>query len=155
MEISVDQLFNMIQAEKKTGEVIPLPRDFYRNAIQKLSKLEQIQEDQQHSGNFKKLLSQVRERRVQKLLIYLAYNKQLPSLVPEEEEELYRGIKALLDKKEAGVTKVRKIRIIAETPELVMPNGGKSGPYKEHQVIETTDNYEAEFLLNNKLGEQI
>ncbi|MGI0141072.1 MAG: hypothetical protein ACREBF_00250 [Candidatus Micrarchaeales archaeon] len=155
MDVSVEQLFSMLQAERKTGEVIPLPRDFYKNAVQKLSKLEQAQEDIQHSGNFRKLLATVKERRTQKLLIYLAYNKQLPSQVPEEEEELYKSIKHLLEEKTNHAEQLRKIKISTDVPELVMPNGQKAGPYKQHQVIESADNYETDFLLNNKLAEQI
>ncbi|MDE1869741.1 MAG: hypothetical protein KGH71_02015 [Candidatus Micrarchaeota archaeon] len=154
MEITVEQLYNMSQSEKKTGEVLPLPKDFYKVAESKLKFLES-DSDQQHFGNFKKLLTSVKERRIQKLLIYLAYNKLLPSQVPEEEEELYSKVKLLLNSNEPPSQKLRRIRITTEMPQLVMPNGLKSGPYKQNQLLEMSDNYEAEFLLNNKLGEQV
>lgn len=154
MDVSVDSLYNMVQAERKTGEVIQLPKDFYRIAEIKLQAIEKSQ-DMQHVNNFKKLLASIKERRIQKLLIYLAYNKLLPIQVPEEEEELYRKVKLLLENKQDAMARIRRVRITTEMPELMMPNGSKSGPYKQNQVLELTGDYEIEFLLNNKLGEQI
>lgn len=154
MEITVEQLYNMSLSEKKTGEVLPLPKEFYKVAESKLKSLESGG-DPQHLGNFKKLLASVKERRIQKLLIYLAYNKVLPSQVPEEEEELYSKVKLLLNSNEPPSQKLRRIRVTTEMPQLMMPNGIKSGPYKQNQLLELSDNYEAEFLLNNKLGEQV
>jgi hypothetical protein len=95
----------------------------------------------------------LKERRVQKLLIYLAYNKQLPSQIPEEEEMLYSRIRVLLDGTGGTEDKIKRVRILSELPELMMPNGGKVGPFKQNQVIEIANANEVEFLLNNKLGE--
>lgn len=154
MDISVDSLYTMVQAERKTGEVIPLPKEFYRSAELRLQIIEKSQ-DMAHVNNFKKLLASIKERRIQKLLIYLAYNKLLPMQVPEEEEELYRKVKLLLESKQDGTARIKRVRVTTEMPELMMPNGAKSGPYKQNQVLEITNDYETEFLLNNKLGEQI
>ncbi|MDE1855682.1 MAG: hypothetical protein KGH49_00365 [Candidatus Micrarchaeota archaeon] len=154
MEISVEQLFNMLQSERKTGEVLPLPKDFYKEASQQLGSLEGSP-DKQHSANFRKLLASVKERRIQKLLIYLAYNKQLPNQVPDEEEELYKNIRLLLESKASNVQQLRRVKISADMPELTMPNGSRVGPYKKSQVLEVADNYAADFLVNNKLAEQV
>ncbi len=151
MEITTEGLFNSLQNEKRTGEIVSLPKDFYKKAEEYLK--EGLQGDDQRAANFKKLLTSLKERRVQKLLIYLAYNKQLPSQIPEEEEVLYNRIRSLLDGTGSSEEKIKRVRILSELPELMMPNGGKVGPFKQNQVIEVANANEVEFLLNNKLGE--
>ena len=155
MEISVENLFNMLQQERKTGEVLPLPKTFYKDAERESQNLEKQSADSQHPGNFRKLLATIKERRTQKLLIYLAYNKQLPNQMPDEEEQLYKSIRLLLDGNSNFEQKLRKVKMLEEIPELQMPNGKLAGPYKQNQIIELADNYEVEYLLSNKLGEQI
>lgn len=154
MEITVDSLYTMVQSERKTGEVISLPKDFYSSANKALKTIESG-EDVSHANNFKKLLASIKERRIQKLLIYLAYNKLLPATMPQEEEELYQKVRFLLESKQDATPRLKKVKITTEMPELMMPNGSKSGPYKENQILEMTNEDEMEFLLNNKLAEQI
>ncbi|MDE1846553.1 MAG: DNA replication complex GINS family protein [Candidatus Micrarchaeota archaeon] len=155
MEVSVEQLFNMLQAEKKTGEIIPLPANFYKKAGAEADSLEKSSPDPQHPTNFRKLLSSIKERRTQKLLIYLAYNKQLPGQMPDEEEQLFKSIRSLINGGLGEIARTKKVRISADIPELIMPNGGKTGPYKQNQVVEFAEDYEADFLLSNKLGEKV
>ncbi|MDE1825215.1 MAG: hypothetical protein KGH61_00840 [Candidatus Micrarchaeota archaeon] len=145
----------MLQAERKTGEVIPLPSNFYKEAQQQSAHIEVHEAGAQHKANFKKLLETLKERRLQKLLIYLAYNKQLPTLMPEEEWQIYNKIKNIINSNEDASQKLKKLRIAADLPELMMPNGSKTGPYKQNQTIETGNDYETQFLINNKLAEPI
>ena len=145
----------MLQAERKTGEVIPLPANFYKEAQRQSIQIEAHEAGAQHKANFKKLLETLRERRLQKLLIYLAYNKQLPGQMPEEEGQIYNKIKGIISSNSDASEKLKKLRITTDLPELVMPNGSKTGPYKQNQSLETGDDYETEFLLNNKLAEPI
>src|SRR5437660_698882 len=156
METSIDSLFSMLQAEQKTGEILPLPKTFYKSIQKQLDSFpESSDKEGQHNKNFRKLLTNIKEKRLQKLLIYLAYNKQLPSQIPDEEEEIYLKIKKTLEKGIEHTQRLKKIKIATEMPELVMPNGNKIGPYKHNQVVELEDANEADFLLNNKLGEPI
>lgn len=153
MEISAEGLFSSLQNEKKTGELVALPKDFYKK-VEHYIKIDLQNGEDPKTANFKKLLANLRERRTQKLLIYLAYNKQLPTQIPEEEEELYNRIRKLLENT-GNPEKIRKIKILSELPELMMPSGEKLGPYKQNQIIDITKTNEVEFLLNNKLGEII
>lgn len=150
-EISAESLFDILQEEKRTGEIKQLPKDFYKKAAQHM----QTSFDGQYVANFKKLLTGIKERRVQKVLIYLAYNKQLPAQVPEEEERLYRSIKTLLVEKQESMDGIKKIKILTDLPEVLTTRGSKVGPYKQNQVVELTDDTDVDFLVNNKLGEII
>ncbi|MDE1864024.1 MAG: hypothetical protein KGH77_01170 [Candidatus Micrarchaeota archaeon] len=85
----------------------------------------------------------------------MAYNKQLPTLMPEEEWQIYNKIKNIINSNEDASQKLKKLRIAADLPELMMPNGSKTGPYKQNQTIETGNDYETQFLINNKLAEPI
>lgn len=158
-ELSVDYLFSKFQEERKTGELLPLAKDFYKKSEEYIKK-EMITEPNETKTrqieNFKRLLTEIQERRIQKILIYIAYNKKLPTLVPEEEENLYSEIKAQISN--AYViqgAKVPKVRMIADIPEVVIQTGKKIGPFSKNQIIEVSDEAELEFLLNNKLCEII
>lgn len=134
--------------------MIPLAKNFYKKA-QEYAITVSAEQNPQVAQNYKKLLASIKERRSQKLLIYLAYNKQLPTQMPDEEEALYNKIKVLLNEKEDQIEKARKVKIETEMPELFMPNGGKIGPFKQNQIVELSNESEVAFLLNNKLGEEI
>jgi hypothetical protein len=71
--------------------------------------------------------------------------------MPEEEEELHRRLKIVVES--ATGEKLTRIKIIARTPELITPNGKRIGPYEENEVIEVSDKHDTEYILNNKIGE--
>jgi DNA replication initiation complex subunit (GINS family) len=153
MEVTTEQLYNILQSEKKTGELLPLPKEFYKYAEQYLKGLEPSSEDKpQMITNFRKLLLSIKEKRTQKLLIYIAYNKQLPTQIPEEEEDLYKKIKNILEGTDHS-QKLKKLKINVDMPEIIMPNGNKIGPFKQNQIVESAAQDEVEFLINNKLCE--
>ncbi|MGC9010788.1 MAG: hypothetical protein ACP5JN_01415 [Candidatus Micrarchaeia archaeon] len=153
-EITAELLFEKIQSEKKTGELLPLPIDFYENANLTKEKMESSAnfENKQYVENFKKLLNQLIEKRIQKVLIYLAYNKQLPYPVPKQEEEIYKKVKAIIAG-EANIYSATKIKINLDVPEIITPKGKKIGPFSKGQIVEVEDNSDVEFILQNKIGE--
>ncbi len=155
-ELTPEVLFEKLQAEKKTGELLTLPIDFYQAAEKEEKRLElnSTFENKHYLENFKKLLNQLKERRIQKVLIYLAYNKQLPQPIPKEEEDIYNKVKELI----SGESKVKpstKIKINIDIPEIITPKGSKIGPFSKGQIVEMEDNSEVEFILQNKIGEII
>lgn len=157
--VTFDYLFDLFQEEKKKGDIQPLAKDFYIEALEYIKKLEQngnmSVETTKKTENFKKLFVGLKERRKQKLLIYLAYNKSLPEKIPFDEELLYMKIKNTLNEQSQNETKLLKLKINSDIPEIITPNGSKLGPFNQNQIIEINNNIDLEFLINNKVGELI
>ncbi len=99
------------------------------------------------------MLLNLKERRKQKLLTYIAYGKILPVVIPEEEEALYEEIRAVLDKSaEPGVS---KMRVVSSIPEVLTAEGRKIGPYKQGEIIEIGNSRDVEFMIKNKIAEPV
>ena len=149
------ELFAKLQEEKKTGELLQLQADYYT----KLDKHLEIKNDGAFEGNKDKentikILSSLKKRRTQKILVYLAYGKSLPSQIPVEEEDLYNQIKKILNK-EHKTNPTTKIRINVQVPEIITQAGVKLGPYKQNEIIELNKEEDINFILSNKIGEII
>jgi DNA replication initiation complex subunit (GINS family) len=152
-----ENLYNYLQEEKKTGDLQPLPKDFYKVSTEYFNKMK-VDSDSESATkqrmNFEILLTKLKERRKQKLLIYLAYQKKLPSKTPLEEEEIFFKIKNIIDNEPERI-KISRIKINEDIPEIISPKGEKIGPLNKNQIIELTDKNEVEFLIKNKIGEII
>jgi GINS complex subunit Sld5. len=155
-EITPEVIFSKLQAERKTGELLPLPVDFYEQIDKEIENLKKNQsvEGKQYLENFTRLVNQLRERRTQKLLIYLAYNKQLPQPIPRSEENLFKKIKAIMNEETKSV-QAKRIKINLDIPEIITPDGNKIGPFSKDQIIEINDDKQIEYILRNKIGELV
>ncbi|MFP3278733.1 MAG: hypothetical protein RXP92_00235 [Candidatus Micrarchaeota archaeon] len=155
-EITPEVIFSKLQAERKTGELLPLPADFYEQIDKEIENLKKNpnMESKQYLENFMKLVNQLKEKRMQKVLIYLAYNKQLPQPIPRFEENLFKRIKAIINE-ESKPSQVKRIKINLDIPEIITPEGNKIGPFSKDQIIEIDDSKEIEYILQNKIGELI
>ena len=155
-EITPEVIFSKLQAERKTGELLPLPADFYEQIDKEIESLKKksSMDNKQYLENFIKLVNQLKERRIQKVLIYLAYNKQLPQPIPRSEENLFKRIKAIINEETKSV-QAKRIKINLDIPEIITPEGNKIGPFSKDQIIEIDDNKEIEYILRNKIGELI
>ncbi len=151
-ENSAEVLFAKLDAERKTGELLQLPRDFYseHGSIANVPEVENGKQTQ----NTKKTLETLKAKRIQKILIYLAYGKTPPQPMPVEEENIYNEIKRILNK-EIPLQKTTKIRIIAKIPEIITTSGHKIGPFESGEIITSEKAKDIEFIINNKLGEII
>jgi DNA replication initiation complex subunit (GINS family) len=153
--ITTELIFTKLQQEKNTGELTTLQSDFYSQANTLLSKLNAeapAETSVKQLENAQKMLFSLRERRKQKLLMYVAYDKPLPAPVPEEEETLYNEIRQIIIK-DNPQPKASKIKITNDIPEVLTAKGRKIGPYKRGEVVEVTDTSDAEFIIKNKIGE--
>lgn len=150
MVISAEELFNVLRNEKKTGELQPLPKNFYEQAAKTATGAETKEGGQQQS--VQKAINAIKERRTQKILIYLAYGRTPTAPMPLEEEELYNQIKKIL-KSESNNIKATKIKITAHIPEIITTTGNKIGPYEQNEVIELYDKEDVKFIVDNKIGE--
>jgi len=136
--------------------LLPLPADFYEQIDKEIESLKKnsSMDNKQYLENFIKLVNQLKERRIQKVLIYLAYNKQLPQPIPRSEENLFKRIKAIMSEETKSV-QAKRIKINLDIPEIITPEGNKIGPFSKDQIIEIDDNKEIEYILQNKIGELI
>jgi DNA replication initiation complex subunit (GINS family) len=151
--LEIENLFSRLDSEKKTGELLQLPEDFYTNVNEEVSKLEETDHNgTKQAANTKKTLAQFKNLRMQKILIYLAYNKQLPSPLPKEETEAYKAIKKLLEG-EINIPKATKIRILEKVPEIITTSGKKIGPFEKGEIVTPEKETDIEFIVNNKIGE--
>ncbi len=154
--ITSETIFSKLQTEKVTGELQPLQKDFYSQASVFINTLERenTSENAKQLENTRRMLAILRERRKQKLLVYLAYDRQLPSQVPDEEEYLYNEISKLLTK-DIPNSKLSRLKITTDIPEVITAEGRKIGPFKVGEVIEVSNSGDAEFIVKNKIGETI
>lgn len=154
----LEELFNKISEEKKTRELLPLAEDFYDKITLNIEKSKKISEETEKTDNIekniKKLLENIKKIRTQKLLLYLAYDRKLPTPIPNEEESLYKYIKNILNKTSEGI-KLKKVKIINTIPEIISPEGKKLGPFIKGEIIIPESDSETEFMIKNKIGEII
>jgi DNA replication initiation complex subunit (GINS family) len=151
-EVYTEALFAKLDEERKTGTLLPLGKDFYEEIEKEIKKQEKEGGRKAETQNKKTTLNKLRSKRTQKILVYLAYNKPLPSQVPAEEEALYYQILKTINK-EVPPPKTAKIKILIKIPEIITTKGNKLGPYQEGEVIQVEDPDDAEFMVNNKIGE--
>ena len=103
LKMTTEMLFLKLNEEKNRGELLPLQKEFYFAAAEFIRELESEtggQPNQKQAENTRKLVENLKDKRRQKLLIYLAYEKPLPQPVPEEEEGLYNEIRKILNRNE-------------------------------------------------------
>ncbi len=151
--IQTEFLFSRLAEEKKTGELLPLPASFYREVEETIKKHDKTGTPAEQQ-NKQTILNLLKAKRTQKILIYIAYGKQIPVQLPSEEEALYYQILKILNK-EANIPRTTKIKILINIPEIITTQGNKIGPYQEGEVIQMEDSGDAEFIINNKIGEII
>jgi hypothetical protein len=148
-ENSAEILFGKLDSERKTGELQQLSSDFYETIERGM-----VDPKNNDSINAKKTLDTLKAKRMQKILVYLAYGKPLPSQMPAEEENIYNEIKRIISK-EITAPKTTKIKIKAKIPEIVTSSGQKIGPFEEGEIITAEKAKDITFILNNKLGEVV
>ena len=98
------------------------------------------------------MLASLIEKRRQKILLYIAYNKPLPAAVPAEDEKLYSDLRSVLSSNDSRV-KISKLKITSDIPEVLTAEGRKIGPFRQGEVVEVTDSNDIEFMIKNKIGE--
>jgi len=148
--ISITDLFNKLKSERNTGELLPMPADFYAIAEKYINDLASAG-NATEAENARKLLGMIKEKRKQKLLIYLAYGRPLPKPIPEEEESLYNEVAKLISNNSSHTV---KIKIKTDLPKIVTPSGKELGPFKTGEVVEISEE-DAEFVLMNSIGEKV
>jgi DNA replication initiation complex subunit (GINS family) len=142
-------IIEFYKKEKNTSRLIPIDRNFYTEAENLIKNTGNDTE----KANINNTLNFLKEKRVQKILIYLAYDKQIGNEVTPEESDLYLKIKSLLKKNK--ITASTKIKINIDVPEIITTSGTKLGPYNKNEIIELNSNEDMIFIIENKIGEKL
>lgn len=159
-----DILWQVTQKEKQTNELQLLPRTFYNDIFQYIKSLDSANLSEEETAlrkNTIKLLNELHDRRKQKILIYVAYKKQLPQPAIEEEQEFYKKLSMTANENKINLTATKKpntllLKSLQALPEIILPSGKKIGPFEKDQVIELNGNEEdANFLINNTICQKI
>ena len=157
LTITSDLLFSRLNEEREKGALTSLPKEFYSEARAFVDSMNDDASgaNQKQTANARRMLHELKEKRKQKILIYLAYDKPLPQPMPDEEEALYNEIRRILNRTGEASEKTARIKILSDVPEILTSEGRKIGPYQQGAVVEMPRGADADFVLKNKIGELI
>ena len=156
-DLTYEYIWQIYQKEKQTNELSILPKTFYNDAHIFIKKLEDENEKEDSSSiksNTQKLINSIFERRKQKIMMYVALNKNIPSIT-EEEMEFYKKIIDLynsskLTHQDAQDVK-QQLTATKDIPEILLPSGKKIGPIKKEQAVNIENVKDIDFLLTTSL----
>lgn len=160
--ITYDYLWQAYQKEKQTNQLLLLPKTFYSDTVEFVKK---YRGDKSLNitvmENTIKLLNEFFERRKQKILIYIAYDKQLPQPISNNEIEFYNKLlqivkseKLNLDAK-SSINTPNTLKSAKDIPEIILPSGNKLGPLRKNQIIEMENEQDRTYLIENTICERI
>lgn len=152
--ISYDYIWRFYQKEKQTNQLLPTGRSFYSEVI---GFTNSSGSDQQRL-NLERVVNELFEKRKQKIVLYVAYGRQPPSM-SDAETEFYTKLVDIvgghkLDRSNGSDKKSKLMRSLKDIPEIVLPSGGKVGPLKKDDVIEGPEKEaDADYLIKNTICE--
>ncbi len=157
-------LWQVTQKEKQTNELQLLPKTFYNDVddfIRSFDNKELSEEDIGLKKNTMRLLNDLHERRKQKILIYVAYKKQMPQPAILSEQDFYKKLSQVASENKIDFAATQKpntflLKSLQSIPEIILPSGRKVGPLEKGQIIELGGNGEdADFLINNTICQKM
>jgi DNA replication initiation complex subunit (GINS family) len=158
IDTGYELLWQMNQKEKQTNELLLLPRTFYEDTkefVKSLEKPSATEDETNMRKNALRLLEELKERRRQKIIIYVAYKKSLPQPTITEEEALYGRIVAAINNDTTKQGKQERdegaLKMLQPIPEIILPSGKKVGPFDKGQMVEIENRSDADFLINNMI----
>ena len=159
--ISYEFLWEILQKERSSNSLQLVPKNFYSEVFDFIKaakeKNQKSEETDIQITNVERLIFEIFEKRKQKIVLYVAYKKPIPSPVVDVELDLYNKLMdiytntKIIGQKEAK-TQQNMLRVIIEKlPEVFLPSGLKIGPLEKGQVIEVADKADSAFLIDNSL----
>lgn len=159
--VSYDYLWQAYQKEKQTNQLLLVPKTFYEDAAEFINNTKQSSNsDPSIRENASRILNEFFEKRKQKILIYIAYNKQLPQPISNSETEFYNKVLQAVKSERLDLTKDIKngnhtLKSLKSIPEIVLPSGNKLGPLAKDQVIDSLEEPDRNYLIENAICEQL
>jgi len=155
--LTYDYIWQIYQKEKQTNELSVLSKTFYNDVSSFIKKLENENENEDSSVikiNTQKLINSIFERRKQKIMMYVALNKNIPS-VTEEEMEFYKKTTELYSATKLAYQDMQQTKpqltAAQDIPEILLPSGKKIGPFKKEQTVKIDNIKDINFLLTASL----
>ena len=155
--ISYDYLWQAYQKEKQTNQLLLTPKTFYEDVIKFLNETKTT--DSVLKENTINLLTNFFEKRKQKIIIYVAYNKSLPQPISNNELEFYNKLLQLVKSEKLELTaqtkniKPNTLKSMKDIPEIILPSGNRIGPLQKDQVIEMENSQDRTYLIENIICE--
>ncbi len=152
--VSYDYLWQAYQKEKQTNQLLLLSKTFYEDVN------EFIIQGGKNKGsplyeNTQKLLDEFFEKRKQKILIYVAYNRPLPQPISNIELDFYNKILQTTKTErltaQGKETRATTLKSAKDIPEIILPSGRKFGPLKKDQEIGSIEEQDKVYLLENAI----
>jgi DNA replication initiation complex subunit (GINS family) len=159
--LSYDYLWQAYQKEKQTNQLLLVSKTFYEDAVELINNTSPDKSlDPAMRENAARILSEFYEKRKQKILIYIAYNKQLPQPISNSEIEFYNKVlqavkSEKLDLTKKGVKNTHVLKSLKDIPEIILPSGNKVGPLTKDQIIDTLGEQDRKYLIENTICEQL
>lgn len=163
-DLTYETLWQITQKEKQTNELQLLPKTFYKDINEFLSgfsEKELTESEETTKKNTIRLLNDLYERRKQKILIYVAYKKQIPQPAIQTELDFYNRVLEFANGNSVEVLTPQKphahiLKSLQSIPEIILPSGKKIGPFEKGQVLEIAgDEGDVEFLVNNTICQRV
>ncbi len=166
-DITYETIWQITQREKQTNELQLLPKTVYgdiQSLLTSLNTKEPTEEEVSIRKNVMKLIGELYERRKQKILIYVAYKKQLPQPAIQREVDFYNKALELANRNkfEVGTAQpeqrsdIQLLMSLQTIPEILLPSGKKAGPFEKGQVVEMANNEEdIKFLITNTICKKV
>jgi hypothetical protein len=153
-DISYDFIWRFYQREKQTNQLLPTGKNFYDEilAYNNSSAVEQ------QRANIQKITAELFEKRKQKIILYVAYRRNPPSM-SNSETEFYTKMVELSNMHVLSIVsqsskKSKLMRSLKDIPEIVLPSGSKIGPIKKDEIIDgSISETDAEYLIRNTICE--
>jgi hypothetical protein len=154
-DISYDYIWNILQKEKQTNQLMQLNRTFYSDI---LDYLEKTSLNEQQKANMEKILFGLFEKRKQKIFLYLAYGKPLPTQIDDTENVFYTHLIEEVSKykidRDSKMKSNKILRSLTDIPEIILPSGRKLGPLKKNEILDIKDSpADMTYLINNAICE--
>lgn len=158
-DITYEILWQTYQKERQSNELQLVPKSFYDDFKEFINSHGTGTEDEKgQKENAARLLTGIFEKRRQKILIYVAYARQLPSPATQQDTEFYEQAIKLLKSNAPDyskeVQKTQTLRSAQSIPQIILPSGRKIGPLDGGQLISMDNKEDAAFLVNSGICKQ-
>ena len=161
-KMTYDYLWELNQKEKQTNQLLSISKSFYTDALTFINSLNPTDDATASTkSNAINILTGIFEKRRRKILVYVAYGKPLPQPISDMEQEFCNQVQDILKVNKLDNINIKtadkvSLRSLKDIPEVILPSGNKTGPFKKDQVIEL-GSYESdiEYLLSNAICERL
>ncbi|MCL4389085.1 MAG: hypothetical protein M1528_02205 [Candidatus Marsarchaeota archaeon] len=161
--LTYDILWQINQKEKQSNELQLVPKTLYNDIKELLDNTDDRSSEELkiQKENTLKLINSIFERRKQKIMVYAAYGKEMPSPAPDQDNAFYREAVNLIGANNLTYAKREQrevqLKAIQSIPEIVLPSGNKIGPLEKDQVLNLNqkENEDKNFLINNGICKEM